>query len=226
MSRERELELIQLELFAVGSKSSSARRSLIFLPVKRILVIGSGGAGKSTFAKQLGEILDLPVIHLDQAYWKAGWEKPSKEEWSRTVDSLIAQHEWIMDGNFGGTLPQRVKRADAIILLDVSRWICLWRVLKRVVKYRGRHRPDLPPGCQERFDLEFIKWIWRYPQRGRPAKIALLQATGPDQRVVILRTAREIAEFLRDTRQEVALRHMGSHWQKGGAGPTERGRRE
>ena len=177
--------------------------------MKRILVIGSGGAGKSTFAKELGAILELPVIHLDQAYWKPGWEKPSKEEWARTIDQLIAQPEWIMDGNFGGTLPQRIKRADAIILLDTSRWICLWRVAKRAVKYRGRHRPDMTPGCQERFDLEFIKWIWTYPAKSRPAKLALLSATGPDQRVVILRSSGEVSRFLSETRREVALRRLG-----------------
>src|SRR5689334_13067699 len=77
-------------------------------PVKRILVIGSGGAGKSTFASELGAILDLPVTHLDQVYWTPGWEKPSKDEWSSTIDQLVAQPEWILDGNFGGTLPQRI----------------------------------------------------------------------------------------------------------------------
>lgn len=178
--------------------------------MKRILVIGSGGAGKSTFARDLGEILKLPVIHLDQVYWKAGWEKPSKVEWAKTVDRLVAQHEWIMDGNFGGTLPQRIKRADAIILLDVSRWICLWRVAKRLVKYRGRHRPDMTPGCHERFDWEFVRWIWNYPSKSRPAKIALLEATGPDQRVVILRSGREVAEFLGDSRREMELRALSA----------------
>ena len=176
--------------------------------MKRILVIGSGGAGKSTFSTKLGGLLGLPVIHLDQAYWKPGWEKPSKEEWSATVDSLVAQDLWIMDGNFGGTLPQRIKRADAIILLDVSRWICLWRVARRAVKYRGRHRPGMAPGCQERFDLEFIKWIWRYPTRSKPAKLALLSATDPDQRVVILRSNAEIRRFLEETRREEELREL------------------
>src|SRR4051812_23989864 len=176
--------------------------------MKRILVIGSGGAGKSTFAKDLGAILGLPVIHLDQVYWKPGWEKPSQEEWSHTVDQLTAQHEWIMDGNFGGTLAQRIKRADAIILLDISRWICLWRVFKRVVKYRGRHRPDMTPGCHERFDLEFIRWIWNYPTKSRPAKLALLSATGPDQRVVMLRSAREVRHFLSETQHEQQLREL------------------
>lgn len=176
--------------------------------MKRILVIGSGGAGKSTFSTTLGVLLGLPVIHLDQAYWKPGWEKPSKEEWAATIDALVAQDEWIMDGNFGGTLPQRIKRADAIILLDVSRWICLWRVARRAVKYRGRHRPDMAPGCQERFDLEFIKWIWRYPTQSKPAKLALLSATGPDQRVVILRSNAEIKRFLDETSREQELRKL------------------
>ena len=113
-----------------------------------------------------------------------------------------------MDGNFGGTLPQRIKRADAIVLLDVSRWICLWRVSRRILKYRGRHRPDMPPGCQERFDWEFIKWIWNYPSRSKPAKLALLSASGPDQRVVILRSGGEIRSFLEETRREVELRKL------------------
>jgi adenylate kinase family enzyme len=183
--------------------------------MKRILVIGSGGAGKSTFAKALGATRELPLGHLDQAYWKAGWEKPSKEDWARTVDQLIAPDEWILDGNFGGTLPQRIKRADTIILLDISRWICLWRVAKRAVKYRGRHRPDMAPGCQERFDLEFIKWIWAYPARSRPAKLALLSATGPDQRVVILQSSSDVSRFLSDTRREVELRRLGQAFATG-----------
>jgi adenylate kinase family enzyme len=114
-----------------------------------------------------------------------------------------------MDGNFGGTLPQRIKRAVAIVLLDISRWICLWRVAKRILKYRGRHRPDMAPGCQERFDLEFIKWIWTYPAKSRPAKLALLSATGPDQRVVIVRSTREARRFLVETKREIDLRRLG-----------------
>ena len=176
--------------------------------MKRILIIGSGGAGKSTFARDLGAILGLPVIHLDQLYWREGWQKPSKDEWAITVDRAIAGNEWVMDGNFGGTLPQRIKRADAIILLDISRWICLWRVAKRAVKYRGVQRPDMAPGCHERFDLEFIRWIWNYPKKSKPAKLALLSASGPDQRVVILRSSREVARFLDDTRREVELRRL------------------
>ena len=176
----------------------------------RILVIGSGGAGKSTFARELGAILDLPVIHMDQLYWKPGWEKPDKAEWARIVDRATAKERWIMDGNFGGTLPQRLARCDTVVLLDMPRWLCLWRVLKRIMKHRGRHRPDMPPGCHERFDLEFIRWIWNYPSKSRPAKLALLSATSPDQRVVILASTREVRRFLDETRREVELRNLSA----------------
>ncbi|HET9426121.1 MAG TPA: DNA topology modulation protein [Gemmatimonadaceae bacterium] len=178
--------------------------------MKRILIIGSGGAGKSTFARELGALLGLPVIHLDQLYWKPGWEKPEKAEWARIVDRVTAQHEWVMDGNFGGTLPQRLKRADTVILLDISRWICLWRVARRFVRYRGRQRPDMTPGCHERFDREFIRWIWNYPSKSRPAKLALLSASGPDQRVVILTSTGDIRRFLEETRREVELRRLSA----------------
>jgi adenylate kinase family enzyme len=178
--------------------------------MNRILVIGSGGAGKSTFARALGELLDLPVIHLDRLYWKAGWEKPSKAEWARIVDRETGKARWIMDGNYGGTLPQRLKRCDAVILLDIPRWTCLWRVAKRLVKYRGRHRPEMAPGCHERFDWEFIRWIWNYPEKSRPAKLALLSATSADQRVVILGSTGEVRRFLDETRREVGLRKLSA----------------
>ena len=68
--------------------------------VKRVLVIGPGGAGKSTFARRLGQILSIEVIHLDTLYWRPGWIEPSKEDWLATVERLLARDAWIMDGNY------------------------------------------------------------------------------------------------------------------------------
>jgi hypothetical protein len=78
----------------------------------------------------------------------------------------------------------------------------------------------MPPGCQERFDWEFISWIWNYPSKSRPAKEALLSATGPDQRVVILRSAREIRSFLDETRREQALRKLSVSLASGRSSPA------
>lgn len=178
--------------------------------MQRILVIGSGGAGKSTFARELGGILDLPVVHLDALYWSAGWQKPSPEGWRATVSREIARPRWVMDGNFGGTFPQRLERCDTVVLLDLPRLVCLWRVIKRHARYRGATRPDMAADCPERLEWEFIRWIWNYPSKSRPEKLEQMAATGPDQRVVILSSTREVRRFLDETRREVELRRLSA----------------
>lgn len=75
--------------------------------MRRVLVIGCGGAGKSTLARQLGEATGLPVIHLDAHYWRPGWVETPKETWRAAVDELIAADAWIMDGNYSGTHPSQ-----------------------------------------------------------------------------------------------------------------------
>src|SRR5215470_7625258 len=103
--------------------------------MQKILVIGSGGAGKSTLAKRLGARLNLEVIHLDKVYWKPGWVEPPKAEWQNRVQELLNREAWIMDGNFSDTLVMRMAACDTVIFLDLARLICLWRVLKRVALY-------------------------------------------------------------------------------------------
>ena len=135
--------------------------------MKKVIVIGSGGAGKSTFSRQLGEVTGIPVIHLDRLYWRPNWDKMPKTEWEATIAGLIKNDSWIMDGNFGGTREMRMRAADTIIFLDVPRRVCLYRVIKRAIKYRGRNRPDMAKGCNEKLDFEFLGWVWNYPGRAR-----------------------------------------------------------
>lgn len=135
--------------------------------MKRILVLGSGGAGKSTFCRQLSEKIDLPVIHLDSYFWNSGWVETPKDEWVPLVCELSKRSEWIMDGNYSGTIDLRMKHADTVIFLDYNRLTCTLGVLKRVITNYGRVRCDMPEGCHERFSLEFMKWIWNYPSRSR-----------------------------------------------------------
>lgn len=168
--------------------------------MQRVLVIGSGGAGKSTFARKLGEATGLPVVHLDACYWRPGWDPTPKVEWIRTVDEIAARAEWIMDGNYGGTLDRRLAACDTVIFLDLPRVICLWRALWRSVRYRGRARPDMAPGCPERMTLEFVRWIWTYPHAHRPDILHRLEALTAAKRVVILESTRAVAQFLRDVR--------------------------
>ena len=166
--------------------------------MRRILVIGSGGAGKSTLARCVSERLGLPLLHLDRMYWRPGWIATPKEEWRQTVESAIAAETWIMDGNYGGTMDIRIRAADTIIFLDLPRLLCLWRIVRRQVQWRGRSRPDMTPGCPERLTAQFVGWVWNYPRRRRGEVLRLLNALADGKRVVVLSSRRSVNEFVRD----------------------------
>lgn len=164
--------------------------------MRRILVIGSAGAGKSTLALRLGARLGLEVIHLDAEHWRSGWVEPPREEWAARVEELLRRDAWVMDGNYSGTLARRLEACDAVVFLDLPRTLCVWRVLKRVVTYRAQTRPDMAPGCDERLDLKFLAWIWNYPTRSRPKVLALLAEHRHDKQIFHLRTRAEVEKFL------------------------------
>jgi adenylate kinase family enzyme len=164
--------------------------------VKRVLVIGSGGSGKSTFARRLGEMLRLEVIHLDKIYWHPGWVETPREEWLRKVDELCRGESWVMDGNYSGTLDRRLEACDTVVFLDLPRTLCLRRVLKRMLTYRKSVRPDMTEGCPERLSLKFLRWVWNYPTKSRPKVLGLLEGHSAGRRVFRLRTAAEVESFL------------------------------
>ncbi|EOX4485752.1 AAA family ATPase, partial [Vibrio alginolyticus] len=99
--------------------------------MKRIAVIGSGGSGKSTFSALLGTELNLPVHHLDQLYWKPNWVKTPKDDWIKIQKGLCESECWIIDGNYQSTLDIRFGACDTVIFLDVNRYTCIYRALKR-----------------------------------------------------------------------------------------------
>ncbi|MFN2513084.1 MAG: DNA topology modulation protein [Pyrinomonadaceae bacterium] len=164
--------------------------------MKKILVIGSGGAGKSTFAKRLGRNLKLEVIHLDSLYWSPGWVEMPKDKWREIVEELVKGDSWIIDGNYGGTLDLRLAACDGVVFLDVPRWICVGRVLKRVARYRKGRRPDVAAGCPERVNAEFLKYIWDYPRKRKPRLLEKLKSYSQTRKVTILRSQAEIESFL------------------------------
>jgi adenylate kinase family enzyme len=166
--------------------------------MKKILVIGSSGSGKSTFARKLGELLNIKVIHLDSHFWHPGWIETPKDEWNGVVERLLERGTWIMDGNYSGTLEKRILACDTIFFLDLPRRICLARVLKRRIAYFNRSRPDLAEGCPERLDWEFLKWVWGYPKRTRPGTIGLLEKFSGSKTVIWMRSQSEIDRFLKN----------------------------
>jgi adenylate kinase family enzyme len=166
--------------------------------MRRVLVIGSGGSGKSTFSTRLGELLNLEVHHLDKLFWHPGWVETPRDEWLKIVTELTDRDSWILDGNFSGTLDVRMRKADTVIFLDMSRWLCLWRIITRVMRYRDGTRPDMAEDCRERFNFEFISWVWNYPRRSKPKVVKLLAQHAEGKKIVWLRSKAEVEKFLTD----------------------------
>ena len=164
--------------------------------VEKIILIGSGGSGKSTLARQLGVKLNLKVHHLDALLWKPNWVGVPRQEQREIQHDLIKQDEWIIDGNYGGTMDIRLKAADTIIFLDIDRKICMYRALKRMVQYRNKTRPDMREGCDERLDFGFLKWIWRYPKAKRPDILKKIEQLSGEKQVIILKSPKQIKAFL------------------------------
>lgn len=169
--------------------------------MRRVLVIGCGGSGKSTFSARLARETGLELIHLDALYWRAGWIESPKDDWTRTVDALIARDHWVMDGNYGGTLERRLAACDTVVFLDLPRLVCLLRVIKRRLQFPRSARPDMHPGCPERLSWQFLTWIWTYPTQRRPPILARLAALRPDQRAIVLRSDDETHDFFRNLPQ-------------------------
>ena len=164
--------------------------------MERILIIGCGGAGKSTLAQQLGEKTGLPVVHLDKLFWHPGWVESAKDEIDAKIRAKMAKPQWIMDGNYNRTLPERVKHCDTIIYLDFSRIACLMGVMKRVITTYGTVRPDMGEGCPERFDLDFLKWVWNYNRDKRERNYKLLNEANHAQ-TIVLKNRRMVKRFLK-----------------------------
>jgi len=162
--------------------------------MRRILIIGSNGAGKSTLAKKLNEVSGLPIVHLDEHYWKPGWIRPSKLEWNKTVQDILKGEEWIMDGNYSSTLEMRIPAADTIVLLDFPRLVCLWRILKRRFK---KNRPDCIVGCEEKIDFEFLVWVlWKFPHTNRKQILKTFVEIENEKNIHILKTDKDVAKFV------------------------------
>lgn len=147
-------------------------------PYQRVLVLGNGGAGKSTFARAMGERFSLPVVHLDRIWWLPGWVNRSREEFDELLGRELDAPAWVMDGNYERTLSWRLCYAEAAVFLDLPAEECLKSVRARAEEYRGRTRPDMTEGCEERLDEEFETWIGTYAEETRGKVLRAVQASG------------------------------------------------
>lgn len=163
--------------------------------MERILIIGCSGSGKSTLARALKEKLGIPVVHLDQLWWKEGWKNVTQEEFDSRLSMALNMDQWIIDGNYSRTMEVRLQQCDTIIYLDFDRWECLLGMFQRVFGNYGKVRPDMAKGCPERFDWDCVKWIWNYNKNNRVQNYTWIGKTKHAE-AIVLKNRREVKQFL------------------------------
>ena len=149
--------------------------------MKRVVILGAGASGKSTFAKRLSEATGLPLTELDKIFWRSGLVPTPPAEWASIQQALVEKHEWIMDGDLGpyDAVEIRLRAADTVIFLDISLVRCAWRALRR-----SRER------------LDFWLWLLRYRRHSRPLLMAAIAEHAPNAKLHILGTPEATAQFL------------------------------
>jgi adenylate kinase family enzyme len=162
--------------------------------VQRLAVMGISGGGKSTLAVRLGEALDLPVHHLDTIQWRTG--TPAEPDEFRAAElKLIAQDRWIIDGNYltAGAIDERLRRADAVVVVHTGRLTALGRVTRRYLRQRigsgARH------GNPPRLSPDFIRWIWNW-RRTHPDFVESLRRRVPHTPVLVVDGSRDALRAL------------------------------
>jgi len=166
--------------------------------VQRVAILGNGGAGKSELAREIARRTGLPVIHLDVLFWRRGWTPAPPEEFLRDLGAAIAGERWILDGNFLSAEQDapRFDRVDTVIFLDLPRTTCFRCALWRLVRDRRRRRSDLAEDCSEGFDLDFLRWIWRYSRDDRPQVLQMLDGLNGRAVVRHLRSRSDVRRYV------------------------------
>lgn len=163
----------------------------------KIAVLGYSGAGKSTLAQRLAGRYGCTVLHLDRVNFTSGWQERDQDEAQRIVRQMLAQPDWVIDGNYPGLCAeQRLAEADRIVLLLLPRQVCFFRAFRRYLRGCGCTRPDMGEGCMEKFDLAFAKWLLWEGRTSTRRQYLLGIARRYPQKTVVLRSARQVRRYL------------------------------
>ena len=160
--------------------------------MKKAIIIGCPGSGKSTFARKLQSVTGLPLHHLDLIYWKSDRTIVPREEFLEKLHQIMAQEQWIIDGNYASTMEMRMQACDTVIFLDYPPELCLAGAQER----KGKARPDLPwVESNDLDDSEFMEYIRKFHELNRPTILSLLEKYS-DKEIIIFHSREDAEIFL------------------------------
>lgn len=166
----------------------------------KIAIYGYSGSGKSTLARRLGEYHQMDVLHFDSVQFLPGWKIRDEEDKKTITKEFMDTHDaWVIDGNYSKLYSERrLEEADLIVLMLFNRLNCLYRVIKRYIKYKNKTRPDMGIGCIEKIDLEFVWWILHEGRTKRAKEKYRNICKKYSKKVVVIRNQKELDKWMKE----------------------------
>ena len=158
--------------------------------MKKVLVLGCSGSGKSTFSIKLHEKTDLPLYHLDNIWWKADRTHISRDEFDDRLSDLVSSDSWIIDGDYSRTYEKRIAACDTVFFLDYGEQVCMDGIIGRV----GQDRPDMP-WTENKLDPELVKLVEQYEEENKPV-LRELFSKYPDKKLITFHTREEAEKWI------------------------------
>jgi adenylate kinase family enzyme len=177
--------------------------------MEKIVIIGPSGAGKTTLAKALSRILRMKVFHMDRFFWKPNWEREDSDTRMELLEKFIMDKRWIIEGSYFRLFESCLDEADTIIFLDIHPFLCLQRIIKRHIEYRGRPRRDIPKGCVDKLDIHYLFRVLAFPWQDRKKLEQKLYGYESKQ-IIPLRSPKEVEDFLVQLEQNMSNNKQGS----------------
>jgi adenylate kinase family enzyme len=160
--------------------------------MKKVLVVGCSGSGKSVFARKLRDLTNLPLIHLDNIWWNEDKTHITHEEFDSQLNEILSADEWIIDGDFSRTYEMRMRAADTIFVLDYPLEVCLGGAEARI----GKKREDLP-WVEQEFDKDFERWIGNWRRDKLPVLKNLIEKYSAEKNIIVFKSREEADLFLK-----------------------------
>ena len=159
--------------------------------MKKVIIIGSPGSGKSTFARKLSDASGLPLYYLDMMWHRPDRTNVSHEEFDACLKEIMQKEEWIIDGNYLRTIEVRLRECDTVFLLDIPLEVCLEGIKSRI----GKSREDMP-WIETELDEEFRQWVVEFPEKHLPQIYELIDIYKDSKNIFIFESRREADDYL------------------------------